>query len=80
MIHSDVTEKKLIEVQKALNYDEMVILLNLNMSRDVCHYTQYVVLIFHLGQDVDNVEPLSKSNHQEIHPVGERASRSSLCL
>ncbi|XP_050373206.1 meiosis-specific protein ASY1-like isoform X2 [Argentina anserina] len=52
VIHSDVTEKKLIEVQKALNYDAM---------------------------DVDIVEPPSKSNHQDIHPMGSNQRDTSTC-
>ncbi|XP_050372828.1 meiosis-specific protein ASY1 [Argentina anserina] len=52
VIHSDVTEKKLIEVQKALNYDAM---------------------------DVDNVEPPSKSNLQEVHSLGSKQRDTSTC-
>ncbi|XP_061993330.1 meiosis-specific protein ASY1-like [Rosa rugosa] len=52
VIHSDVTEKKLIEVHKALNFDAM---------------------------DVDNVEPPSKSNHQDIHPMGSNYRDISTC-
>ncbi|XP_040374330.1 meiosis-specific protein ASY1 isoform X1 [Rosa chinensis] len=52
VLHSDITKKKLTEVQKALKYDAM---------------------------DVDNIEPQSKSNHQDFYPITSNYRDTSTC-
>ncbi|GMI75122.1 ASYNAPTIC 1 [Hibiscus trionum] len=80
VIRSNLTEKRLQEVRRALNNDPMVMLV---FFCYLCNTASSTVLtnlyLFLLEQDMDTSEPHNKTNHPEMHTPGSNLRDMSTC-
>ncbi|PPS08963.1 hypothetical protein GOBAR_AA11680 [Gossypium barbadense] len=80
VIHSNLTEKKLLELKRSLNKDPMVMAVILLFVQCCIFCIMFnKLLIFLMEQDMDCTEPHNKTNHPEMQTTGSKLRDMSTC-
>ncbi|MBA0855220.1 hypothetical protein Goshw_010798 [Gossypium schwendimanii] len=80
VIHSNLTEKKLLELKRALNKDPMVMAVILLFVKCCMFCIMFnKLLIFLMKQDMDCTEPHNKTSHPEMQTTGSNLRDVSTC-